>query len=332
MTREQKLALIIGFSLVMVVGVLISDHFSRARTDTLGSAVDQREGGGGSRIDPISLVQDEPPLDEAWVRDPLPSRTPQAQPAAHHAPDPAMEPAAIVMGEPLPATDPLGEPAGPASRHGFAAPPLTQQTPPSNPAHAEQARSTYDDQVGPMPISDPLSEMFEPVYTSGRDDRGQPMRVTPEPQPTLARERTHVVAEGESLWKIAERHYGDGSKWTKIRDRNPKLVDEDGIVRAGVKLAIPLEVAVAATAPEAGKPAGKPATTPTRPTSPSTPKADEKKPASKSRTYVVKRGDSLGEIAQRELGSARRWQEIVKLNGIEDPDHVPAGVTLRLPS
>ena len=31
MTREHKLALIVGFSLVLIVGVLISDHFSPAR-------------------------------------------------------------------------------------------------------------------------------------------------------------------------------------------------------------------------------------------------------------------------------------------------------------
>jgi hypothetical protein len=31
MTRDQKLALIVGFSVVLLVGVLISDHFSRAR-------------------------------------------------------------------------------------------------------------------------------------------------------------------------------------------------------------------------------------------------------------------------------------------------------------
>src|SRR6185436_2493355 len=30
-TREHKLALIVGFSLILLVGVLISDHLSRAR-------------------------------------------------------------------------------------------------------------------------------------------------------------------------------------------------------------------------------------------------------------------------------------------------------------
>ncbi len=32
MTREHKLALIVGFSLVLVLGVLISDHLSKSRT------------------------------------------------------------------------------------------------------------------------------------------------------------------------------------------------------------------------------------------------------------------------------------------------------------
>ncbi|MHC4446974.1 MAG: hypothetical protein ACYSXF_04105, partial [Planctomycetota bacterium] len=31
MTRENKLALVVGFALILVVGILISDHFSTAR-------------------------------------------------------------------------------------------------------------------------------------------------------------------------------------------------------------------------------------------------------------------------------------------------------------
>lgn len=312
MTREQKLALIIGFSLVMVVGVLISDHFSRARTDTLGSAVDQREGGGGSRIDPISLVADEPPLDEAWIRDPLPDRSQTSPPQAAAAqPEP---PVAIVMGE-APAQDPLAPSQGADTLDPYthlAGPPLSQQTLVSTSSAA--MRPGVDG--GSLPqVADPLSEMFEPVYAANAG----PTRTSPQPQPTLVRDRTHTVAEDESLWKIAERHYGDGSKWTKIRDRNPELVSKEGEVQAGVKLAIPLE-GIAPVEPGNTRPAG------------DKPAADEDKPALKPRTYVVRKGDSLGEIAQRELGSARRWPEIVKLNDIEDPDDVPAGLALRLPS
>ncbi len=42
MTRDQKLALIVGFSVVLLVGILISDHFSRAR-NTQVTKVDPAE-------------------------------------------------------------------------------------------------------------------------------------------------------------------------------------------------------------------------------------------------------------------------------------------------
>lgn len=49
------------------------------------------------------------------------------------------------------------------------------------------------------------------------------------------------------------------------------------------------------------------------------------------RTYTVKRGDSLGSIASRQLGNASRWEEIAKLNNVIDPRLVRAGQVLRLP-
>lgn len=51
MTRESKLALIIGFVLVLVVGVLVSDHFSQANTMALD--IQQPEG----RIVPGPITQ-----------------------------------------------------------------------------------------------------------------------------------------------------------------------------------------------------------------------------------------------------------------------------------
>lgn len=45
----------------------------------------------------------------------------------------------------------------------------------------------------------------------------------------------------------------------------------------------------------------------------------------------VDRGETLSEIAARELGDANRWPEIAKLNGITDPRRVPVGKRLRLP-
>jgi nucleoid-associated protein YgaU len=51
--------------------------------------------------------------------------------------------------------------------------------------------------------------------------------------------RTYVVQEGEGLFEIAEKIYGNGDLWTKIAEAN-KLSNPDQI-EAGTKLIIPRE-------------------------------------------------------------------------------------------
>lgn len=53
--------------------------------------------------------------------------------------------------------------------------------------------------------------------------------------------------------------------------------------------------------------------------------------ATAGRTVEVHSGDTLYEIAQRELGNGNRWQEIADLNGIRDPRRLAVGQVLRLP-
>ncbi len=52
------------------------------------------------------------------------------------------------------------------------------------------------------------------------------------------------------------------------------------------------------------------------------------------RVYVVKKGDTLSEIAQRELKSSRRAGEILKLNGglIKDANDLRVGMELKMPA
>jgi LysM repeat protein len=49
-------------------------------------------------------------------------------------------------------------------------------------------------------------------------------------------------------------------------------------------------------------------------------------------SYVVRQGDVLGSIAQRELGSSKRWKEIVALNPGLDPERLLVGARLTMPS
>ena len=53
-----------------------------------------------------------------------------------------------------------------------------------------------------------------------------------------------------------------------------------------------------------------------------------------SRTYTVKKGDTLSEIAKDQLGKASRYPEIFEMNKpmLKDPDKIYPGQVLRLPA
>lgn len=53
---------------------------------------------------------------------------------------------------------------------------------------------------------------------------------------------------------------------------------------------------------------------------------------SKASTYTVGHGDTLSAIAAELLGSATRWPDIAALNGLNDPNLIHPGQTLKLPA
>ncbi len=50
---------------------------------------------------------------------------------------------------------------------------------------------------------------------------------------------THTVEYGESLWRIAKKHYGDGEKWRWIWAVNRARVRNPNHIRPGMRLTIP---------------------------------------------------------------------------------------------
>jgi nucleoid-associated protein YgaU len=49
----------------------------------------------------------------------------------------------------------------------------------------------------------------------------------------------HEVKKGDTLWKIAQQYYGDGSLYTNIFEANRDILKDPNLIKIGQKLRIP---------------------------------------------------------------------------------------------
>jgi nucleoid-associated protein YgaU len=68
------------------------------------------------------------------------------------------------------------------------------------------------------------------------DVEGGSSSTAPAPQRAA---RTHTVAKGESLSKIAKEVYGDAGKWRQIYEANRDKIKDPNLIYPGQVLAIP---------------------------------------------------------------------------------------------
>lgn len=54
-----------------------------------------------------------------------------------------------------------------------------------------------------------------------------------------AQDQTYVVVSGDSLSKIAKRHYGDATKWPRIFEANRDQISNPDLIHPGQRLKIP---------------------------------------------------------------------------------------------
>jgi nucleoid-associated protein YgaU len=323
-TRELKLALIVGFALVLVVTVLISDHLSRAR---------QAELAGNIPADPIKVVEPQAIVAEAMpsgAADPVVTPADATPVASAPVPGPVTGPA--------PVTTIASGPSGPVTivqGHG---------TDVAADLHADLAKAVaaqngkIEDGKIILPIAvkttterliqDPVTAPLPPVVAAG-------------PIAPVTPDRVHTVVVGDSAFKIAKDYYGDGKVWRKLVKYNK--LDEDVVLKVGMQIKVPSsEVllgkkapAIAPSATPTAIASNKPAVTSAHPAPAASKLPVSVAPvAAVSHTYTVKKGDTLAEIAKHELGNSKRAREIVELNRrtIKDPDNVPLGAVLTLPS
>ena len=256
MTRESKLALILSFVLILVVGVLVSDYFSQANA-----------------MDPDRL--------EAQSRQPIAQLPGAERNRIDHAIDEVM-------------------PAQTARLYNQIS--TVQEHDPVVINNGSSRTVSFLDGLS-NGISKGIDEL-DPIALASPTKAGTSRNLG---QITF---QSYTVQEGDSLYQIAARSLGDGNRWAEIQAINAGVIGSNGIINPGMKLKLPANARV------------------------STPKATPKPKAAvkSSGTYTVGSGDTLGEISMKLLGTSRRVDEFVKLNGLDDANDIRVGMKLKVPA
>lgn len=253
MTREHKLSLVLGFGLLLFVGILLSDHFSAAQ-----------------RREHANLV--------ATAPDRAPSR---------------------------------------ALTHQITIQPL--------PAAVRVANST---------VGQYSSDGMQPDG-QGMPNYGVPAPVAPVPPAVPA--ELYTIKSGESLYKICQTKYGDGTLWKSLAEFNSSVIPNPTKLRAGVTIRIPSASVLRGESPQPMQQAPAQFDVPgmsagDAPTLGMVPQPEPAAPA--VRDYTVQKGDTLSTIASKKLGSKSKWKQIADANRdrLNDPHNLVPGTVIRLPN
>ncbi|MEW6359385.1 MAG: LysM peptidoglycan-binding domain-containing protein [Planctomycetota bacterium] len=136
--------------------------------------------------------------------------------------------------------------------------------------------------------------------------------------------REYEVQPGDTLSGIASEELGSAKHWQKIFEANKDKLSAPEKLVVGMKLTIP-DVTAEEKKPA---PAPEPALVP--------PKVEEKIEEPKTEeaeggVHVVKKGETLSDIAGEHLGDRNKWRAIAKANPDLDPDRIRPGMKLKIP-
>jgi len=311
--RENKLALIVGFSVLLVVAVLVSDHLSTARQlemvdglDTLPTIPDGRafiesplasDGrvGLGDRI-----ASDD---DRGSRLDTGTQRAVRQNEQQH-----SVVPDRIATNQP--AEGPVEINNGSGSNRVAARTGGISGVTGIDRSVVEEFLRRGNQPVLVQPIKRSSAGSVEKAR-SDKNERTKPAAV----RGHVPRDNKYVVQPNDTLYEICEKLYGDGTKWREVAAINKGKVSENGFVYEGVTLRLLDDTkTVAVRTPAAGKAAPK--------------------QAESTRTYTIKKGDTLSQIVQREVGSVRDLDRVRALNPWlkKQKDGIRTGQKLTLPA
>ncbi len=147
----------------------------------------------------------------------------------------------------------------------------------------------------------------------------------------------YTVKEGDTLFLIAEKYYGDGFKYEEIAKASN--IEDINSIEVGQVLEIPkLETTASPTSTPSAEPSPTETPKPSEQPSPTTqqeatsgPTDTEWGPAISGSTYTIVEGDWLSTIAARAYGDIMAYQKLAQANNIPNPDYILPGTILTIP-
>lgn len=245
MTRENKLALVLGFGLMLFVGILVSDHLAARKAPTVAASPILRNqeimppmpaGGAdegmvlfrnGGRV----VVRAEEPRGSGAPEPVAPPQAPQPQ-RAQQSDEPGARPAPV----PGPAAQPVrayvvqeGDSFAAIARREYGRTSLGERLAAYNGVNPRSLRAGASIKLPPAEDLDP---------------RLDARMASAQAQPGAASapgSREYTVRRGDSLFAIAERELGRGSRWEELKRFNEDVLKGRDSLTPGMQIRIPVD-------------------------------------------------------------------------------------------
>lgn len=314
MTRETKVGLLVGLGIILLIGIIVSDHLSVAQRQSEANLTDlARQTQRSIAPIPIQSRTNEntraiPAPQTLWGGNTNTQRTRPLPMPAELAPPPG--PPQRLERQPRPRHDTLVSTNHPPTQ----GPRLANGTPSAMPTLSQTHAGQPEGDTTPR------------THSAARQTSATPKPRAMTPQPMI-----HYVKAGESLWQIAQQYYDNGEHWRTLAQANSDRVGANGAVRQGVRLVVPNKAGLADPPSMEQIIANRVDPTQTRLAS-SPPTAGGRQAV--NRVIEVEPGDSLSLLAHQHLGSSDRWRELFDANRdkLKKPNAIQIGMKLRLPS
>jgi phage tail protein X len=301
MTRETKISLLVGLAFIIVIGILLSDHFHatqelpQAFITDVGNAVRRSTNEPGTDNPPTSFVAP----DESSPAGSVPTHEELDQP-----PSPVVPSHSASGNGPAPMRE----------DHGADAPKI-------DPALNNAAQQNGESLVQANPDGSTQQQDNGPAGQA-------PTQQSPAP---VSEPKKYRAQDGDTVSRMAAHFLGSNTRENRqaIIDANPSLKDDPDRVIVGKMYVIPA-AGGSNSSPSAGSDSNG------SDSSPQDAQANPPQTANGEYFYTVQEGDSLWRIANDQLGDPSAVQALKDLNQSvlkgDSGDVVEPGMKLRLPS